>query len=741
MGRTRTSLEIIGQDKTGAAFASVNRGLRSLNNRVISGTRAFERYAVVAGVAAAAFSIREAAAFEKKMKEVSTLLDDTSGMDVMTEAVRQLSIQFGEIPVAQAQATYNIISAGATSTAEAMQLLQASNKLALGGVTDVATAADGLTSVLDAYGASGLTATDISDKLFAAMRAGKTTIGKMAAGIGSVSGLASEAGVSLDDLLAAMATVTKGGQKTSVVFQGLRQVIANVLQPSSAAAKLAEDLELKFNAEALAAKGLAGFLKDVADKTGGSTEKMAKLFGSVEALVPVMVLAGTRADVFAKTLKDVRDSAGETDKAVKKMETSGDLALRRLKGLGIEAADTFGRQLLPGIADVANMLVGPGVDSISAMDSAFFDMKVSVLDSLGQLALGLKAIISLQGRIKTLSESNDFGAYELAAKTLRSLLQTIPIFGRAVDESLFGDATIAQLNEGRQTLDDFSTAMAEGSEKTRRAKAAAITHAKAVKDEVASILSGNAALRGRAKALAAVVKSANAAAVSTKKLDDANKKLAQGIVRSLATAEERHIAALQKIADLGPEAFGGMKEYEQAIRRTEAAYEKLNKITEASTRLARDFGDAFSSSFEEAIIGGNKFSDVLKGLAQDVLRLFVRETVSRPLATGLTSIFSGINFGALFGFAEGGRPPVGVPSIVGERGPELFVPDRSGTIVPNNRMGGDGPVTIINHIDARGATMDVAPIIEVAASRGAHQGYALALEDARTRGPLAMALA
>jgi tape measure domain-containing protein len=42
----------------------------------------------------------------------------------------------------------------------------------------------------------------------------------------------------------------------------------------------------------------------------------------------------------------------------------------------------------------------------------------------------------------------------------------------------------------------------------------------------------------------------------------------------------------------------------------------------------------------------------------------------------------------LFGFAGGGRPPVGVASIVGEEGPELFVPDTPGTIVPNGGMGG-----------------------------------------------------
>jgi hypothetical protein len=37
-------------------------------------------------------------------------------------------------------------------------------------------------------------------------------------------------------------------------------------------------------------------------------------------------------------------------------------------------------------------------------------------------------------------------------------------------------------------------------------------------------------------------------------------------------------------------------------------------------------------------------------------------------------------------FADGGDPPVGVPSIVGERGPELFIPKQAGTIIPNHQL-------------------------------------------------------
>ena len=59
-------------------------------------------------------------------------------------------------------------------------------------------------------------------------------------------------------------------------------------------------------------------------------------------------------------------------------------------------------------------------------------------------------------------------------------------------------------------------------------------------------------------------------------------------------------------------------------------------------------------------------------------------------------------FAKLPTFAKGGRPPVNKPSIVGERGPELFVPNTSGTIIPNNQMGGTTNNIVVN-VDATGS--------------------------------------
>ena len=57
-------------------------------------------------------------------------------------------------------------------------------------------------------------------------------------------------------------------------------------------------------------------------------------------------------------------------------------------------------------------------------------------------------------------------------------------------------------------------------------------------------------------------------------------------------------------------------------------------------------------------------------------------------------------------FANGGRPPVGRPSIVGERGAELFVPDRAGTIIPKHQLGGMGGTNIVVNVDASGSSVE-----------------------------------
>lgn len=103
------------------------------------------------------------------------------------------------------------------------------------------------------------------------------------------------------------------------------------------------------------------------------------------------------------------------------------------------------------------------------------------------------------------------------------------------------------------------------------------------------------------------------------------------------------------------------------------------------------FADGVESFLDDAIARGKDFGDVISDLGNSIVSTFLKLSVVNPL---MNSIFGGAKgwtaLPTLFGFADGGRPPVGRASLVGERGPELFIPDTAGTVVPNHELGGGG---------------------------------------------------
>jgi len=109
--------------------------------------------------------------------------------------------------------------------------------------------------------------------------------------------------------------------------------------------------------------------------------------------------------------------------------------------------------------------------------------------------------------------------------------------------------------------------------------------------------------------------------------------------------------------------------------------------------------------------GKLSFSDLAGSIIRDLIKIQLKAQAtsifqSSGIGNFFSSIFSGFGGGGGRGdftggiklFADGGEPPVGMPSIVGERGPELFVPKTAGTVIPNNKLGsmGGGPQVVYN---------------------------------------------
>jgi len=126
-----------------------------------------------------------------------------------------------------------------------------------------------------------------------------------------------------------------------------------------------------------------------------------------------------------------------------------------------------------------------------------------------------------------------------------------------------------------------------------------------------------------------------------------------------------------------------------------------NESVDAFERMATTIQNDIKNGIKGLIRGTSTLGDLLNNVADRFLDMGLNALLFGNV--GGKTVTSGL-FG-LLGFANGGKPPVGKPSIVGEKGPELFVPRTSGTVVPNNKLGGGGTTNISVNVDASGSSV------------------------------------
>ena len=122
--------------------------------------------------------------------------------------------------------------------------------------------------------------------------------------------------------------------------------------------------------------------------------------------------------------------------------------------------------------------------------------------------------------------------------------------------------------------------------------------------------------------------------------------------------------------------------------------EKAKELNNAFKKIGEDIGTGITDALVGAIEGTRSLGEAARSILNDIASSLLRIGIN----AALTGLFGGTKIGNFLGFANGGRPPVGRPSIVGEKGPELFIPKTSGTIIPNNQIGGAGG-GIVNNIN------------------------------------------
>jgi phage-related minor tail protein len=169
--------------------------------------------------------------------------------------------------------------------------------------------------------------------------------------------------------------------------------------------------------------------------------------------------------------------------------------------------------------------------------------------------------------------------------------------------------------------------------------------------------------------------------------DNFNREMSQldSLKTAAMTYADARLAAEQKIVDATrkserTDVTGAvakrMEELQRSVDPTVMAIQKIDSVTQNMNSAIDKFVET----------GKFSFADFSRSIIQDIIKIELKAQATK-LLSGLLGT-GGSFLSGLLGFADGGQPPINKPSIVGEKGPELFIPKTAGTIVPNG--GGNG---------------------------------------------------
>ena len=354
-----------------------------------AGLAALAGAGALAGIGIAA--VKMANDFETSFAEVKTLLPDldAGGIAQLRKGVLDFSKELGIATDQAVPALYQAISAGVPPD-NVMEFMRVAAQASIGGATDLATAVDGITSVVNAYGSEVIDAQKAADIMFTGVRLGKTDFESLSKSLFNVIPTAASLGVSFEEVTAALVAMTAQGVPTSVATTQLRQLF---VEASKDGTKL--DKAIK----ALAGEGFADLIKggmtasEVFEDLRGSMPEndFRSLFGSVEAMNAVLQTTGTAGDTLRDAFDQMKDSSGAVDAAFATVaDTAGfkmGKAFNSIKVLLIQ----LGSIILPMVARFLESVIQPALERFGDW---FTENRDGIENTLKAILNGAKGLFS-----------------------------------------------------------------------------------------------------------------------------------------------------------------------------------------------------------------------------------------------------------------------------------------------------------------------------------------------------------
>jgi len=673
---------------------------------------------LTAGLTAVAFltkAFQNLAAADFASTKVKTLgVDVESLKPKLSTLSNELSGQASQLDLLSA--SYDVASAGFGEVSELTDVLKASQQGATGGFSDLGTVADATTSVLNAYGKSSDEAARLIDGFIQTQNDGKIVVDQYAKQIGRIAPIASGAGVSIEELNAAISSVTAAGVPVESTFAGLRQVIASIQKPTSEASKIAEKLGIDFSASALKSKGLSKVLEDIVANGGASAENLSKLFGSVEALTAIQPLLNDELVSFNKNLENQANAQGVAAKASFEAQNTIQGQLTRLSSaftnLTTEGSE-FG-VVIREVLKIAAVTVEALKSAIEISLLAPIRVIVGFVKQIGTVigeALGIEATNTLfnleQGWIAIKEAITDLtGRAEFIGKVIGQVVavtirNVIRLRNKIVEGFIKAAEPVVKFFQGLQ-----QSVLNVAGNIVKFFRQAFQKLIDIIPEPLKNLLGGLEL--PQLELDIAIPKFPDIFKGLKEKLGE----LKEGTIEyfeleQLITEEvNRTLDAKNKIVKTNGDITKSTEKLTDAEKK---AKEEAEKLKETFKKIGESVRNDLVNNLTDAITGAKSFGDAMRNVLGNLQQQLIKLALNKAI-TSIGNLFGGGGggfFSGLFGKERGGSVSAGGAYVVGERGPELLqMGSKGGNIIPNSQLGkGGGGVTnvVTINVDASGS--------------------------------------
>jgi TP901 family phage tail tape measure protein len=351
--KTLKGMQVATKSATGKMAAGFTSIVKSITKISTVGAAAFAGFAALA--------VSKAAKAETAFANLAGLFkESTEELSAYKEKIDELAWSMGVGTVKVTEAYYQAVSAGFRSVEDATGVVEAGIRAAIAGSTEMPVAVEAITRVLNAYGESGEQASKISDLLFQTVNYGVTTFDQLAPSIGRVAGIASKAGLTMEEMFAAIASLTKLATTEQAMTQ-LTAMITAFLKPTVEAVEVSKKYGIELSANTLAAGKFADTMRKLNDVP---QDKLAQMFPNIRALKGVMTLAAGGAKDLTDGLQVMNEGFAATGNAYEKQEATFKRIWETFKNsieLTIEGIGDVLKEPMKRIGTMWKEIVAPGL--------------------------------------------------------------------------------------------------------------------------------------------------------------------------------------------------------------------------------------------------------------------------------------------------------------------------------------------------------------------------------------------